>query len=78
MYLAKFTYLLTALETKYAHLSFVAKAALILSQSNASFERDFLVNRVVCWPRREEHCENEACRSVKEAIHQVGSSTKFQ
>jgi len=65
-------------EKKYQHLSFVAKAALTLSNSNASHERGFSVNNALVKKKRGSLSERSivALRVVREAIRLFGSCIK--
>ena len=69
---------LTVGEKKYQHLSYVAKAALTLSHSNASPERGFSVNNAVVMTDRGSLSERSivTVRVVKEAVRVFGSCTK--
>ena len=65
-------------EKKYQHLSYVAKAALTLSHSNASPERGFSVNNALVTTDRGSLSERSivTVRVVKEAVRVFGSCTE--
>ena len=65
-------------EKKYQHLSYVAKASLTLSHSNASPERGFSVNNALVTTERGSLSQRSivALRVVKEAVRLFGSCTK--
>ena len=65
-------------EKKYQHLSFVAKAALTLSHSNASPERGFSVNNALVTTDGRSLSERSivTVHVVKEAVRVFGSCTK--
>jgi len=65
-------------EKKYQHLSYVAKAALTLSHSNASPERGFSVNNALVMTDRGSLSERSiiTVRVVKETVRVFGSCTE--